>query len=127
MVTDRTPQGIEDLKKEVAGGALPPMDERMRLAQEVIAGFHGEDAARKAAANFQRVFRDRQAPVEAPFVKLPKGPAKKLTALLVDLKLISSKSEAQRLIEQGGVDIDEVRVDDQRKDIDLSNPTEFLL
>ena len=36
----------------------------MRLAQEVIAGFHGEEAARKAAENFQRVFRDRQAPAE---------------------------------------------------------------
>ena len=127
LVTDRTPQEIAALKKEVSGGALHPMDAKMRLAQEVIAGFHGEDAARKAAENFQRVFRDRQAPVEAPVVKLSKGPAKKLTALLVDLKLIASKSEAERLIKQGGVEIDEVRVDDPRKDIDLSKPAEFLL
>jgi len=103
------------------------MDAKMRLAQEVIVGFHGEAAARKAAENFQRVFRDRQAPVEAPVEKLQKGPARKLTALLVDLKLIASKSEAERLIKQGGVEIDEVRVDDPRKDIDLSKPAEFLL
>jgi tyrosyl-tRNA synthetase len=127
LVTDRTPHEIETLKTEVAGGALHPMDAKMRLAQEVIAGFHGEDAARKAAANFQRVFRDRQAPVEAPVVKLPKGPARKLTALLVDLKLAPSKAEAERLIKQGGVEIDEARVDDPRKDIDLSKPLEFLL
>jgi len=127
LVTDRTPHEIEGLKKEVAGGALHPMDAKMRLAQEVIRAFHGEDAARKAAENFQRVFRDRQAPVEAPVVKLPKGPAKKLTALLVDLKLIASKSEAQRLIEQGGVEIDGVRIDDPRGEVDLSKSDGFLL
>lgn len=127
LVTDRTPQEIAALKKEVSGGALHPMDAKMRLAQEVIAGFQGEDAARKAAENFQRVFRDRQAPVEAPVVKLPKGPPRKLTTLLVDLKLIASKSEAERLIKQGGVEIDEGRVDDPRRDIDLSKPSEFLL
>jgi len=120
LLTDRTPQ-------EIASGTLHPMDAKMRLAQEVISTFHGEEAARKAAENFQRVFRDRQAPEEARVEKLPKGPARKLTALLVDLKLISSKSEAERLIKQGGVEIDSVRIDDPRKDIELSKPSEFLL
>jgi tyrosyl-tRNA synthetase len=127
LVTDRTPQEIAALKQEVASGKFHPMDAKMRLAQEVIAGFRGENAARKAAENFQRVFRDRKAPIEAPVVKLPKGPVKKLAALLVDLKLSDSKSEAERLIKQGGVEIDGVRVDDPRRDIDLSKPAEFLL
>jgi tyrosyl-tRNA synthetase len=127
LVTDRTPQEIAAMKKEIAGGALHPMEAKMRLAQEVISGFHGEEAARKAADNFQRVFRDRQAPEEARVERLPKGPARKLMALLVDLKLISSKSEAERLIKQGGVEIDGVRVDDPRRDIDFSKPADFLL
>ncbi len=99
----------------------------MRLAQEVIASFHGEDAARKAAENFQRVFRDRQAPEEAPIEKIGRGPAKKLTALLVDLKLAPSKAEAERLIKQKAVEIDGVTMEDPRKDFDLSKPGEFLL
>jgi len=127
LVTDRTPEEIAALKKEVAGGGAHPMDVKMRLAEEVIAGFHGEEAARKAAGNFQRIFRDRQAPAEAEVQRISRGPAKKLAALLVELKLAPSKSEAGRLIEQGGVEIDGVRVDDARKDIDLSKPTEFLL
>ena len=127
LVTDRTPQEITALKKEVAGGGLHPMDAKMRLAEEVISGFQGEDAARKAADNFQRVFRDRQAPTEAPVVKLPRGPAKKLTSLLVELKLAPSKAEAERLIKQKAVEIDGVTIDDARKDIDLSKPSEFLL
>jgi tyrosyl-tRNA synthetase len=127
LVTDRTPSEIATLKKEVASGAAHPMDVKMRLAQEVIAGFHGEEAARKAAENFQRVFRDRQAPAEAEIQRIPRSPAKKLVALLAELKLAPSKSEATRLIEQGGVEIDGARVDDPRKDIDLTNPSEFLL
>jgi len=127
LVTDRTPQQIAALKQEVSGGKLHPMDAKMRLAEEVISGFHGEAAARKAAENFQRVFRNRQAPVESPIEKLSKGPAKKLTALLVELKLAPSKAEAERLIKQKAVEIDSVTIDDPRKDIDLSKPTEFLL
>jgi len=127
LLTDHSPQVIEALKKEVAQGKSHPMDAKMRLAQEVIGAFHGEDAARKAAENFQRVFRDRQAPEEAKIEKLPRGPARKLMALLVDLKLITSKSEAERLIKQGGVEIDGVRIDDPRKEIDFSKPAEFLL
>jgi tyrosyl-tRNA synthetase len=127
LVTDRTAAEIEALKKEVSAGALHPMDAKMQLAQEVIAGFQGKDAARKAAENFQRIFRDRQAPEEAPTKKVPQGPAQKLTALLVELQLAPSKSEAIRLIEQGGVEIDGARVDDARKEIDMSKPREFLL
>jgi tyrosyl-tRNA synthetase len=127
LVTDRTPEEIAALKKEVASGTAHPMDVKMRLAEEVIAGFRGEEAARKAADNFQRVFRDRQAPAEAEVQRISRGPAKKLAALLADLKLASSKNEAGRLIEQGGVEIDGVRVQDPRKDMDLSKATEFLL
>jgi tyrosyl-tRNA synthetase len=127
LVTDRTPAEIVALKKEVGAGALHPMDAKMQLAHEVIAGFQGKDAARKATENFQRIFRDRQVPEEAPIKKVPLGPPKKLTALLVELQLVPSKSEAIRLIEQGGVEIDGARVDDARKEIDLSKPGEFLL
>ena len=127
LVTDRTPLGIAELKKEVEEGKLHPMDAKMRLAEEVVGGFQGEEAGRKAAQNFQRVFRERRAPEEAPVEKLPVGPAKKLTALLVELKLVASKSEAERLIKQRGVEINEACVEDARKEIDLSEPAEFLL
>lgn len=127
LVTDRTSREIAELKKEVEEGKLHPMDAKMRLAEEVVGGFQGDEAGRKAAENFQRVFRERRAPEEAPVEKLPVGPAKKLTALLVELKLAASKSEAERLIKQRGVEINEACVEDARKEIDLSKPREFLL
>lgn len=127
LVTDRTPQEIAELKKEVQSGKLHPMDAKMKLAAEVVSDFQGAEAGRKAAENFQRVFRDRQAPEEAPEQKIARGAAKKLTALLVELNMASSKSEAERLIKQRGVEIDGVCVEDPRKEIDLSRATGFLL
>jgi tyrosyl-tRNA synthetase len=127
LLTDRAPKEIVTLQKEVSAGKLHPMDAKMRLAEEVISDFQGKEAARKAAEHFQRVFRDRQAPEEAPTVRLARGQAQKLTALLVDLKLAPSKAEAERLIKQKAVEIDGVTIDDPRKDIDLSKPADFLL
>jgi tyrosyl-tRNA synthetase len=125
--TDRTPAEIGALKEQVSSGSVHPMDLKMKLATEVIADFHGQDAAQKAAENFQRVFRDRQAPAEAPVHKVPRGPAKKLAALLAELQLASSKSEADRLVKQGGVEIDGVAAGDPRQEVDLSQAREFLL
>src|SRR5215469_14484170 len=53
LLTDRTPADTASLKNEVSNGKLHPMDAKMRLAAEVIATFHGQDAANKAAENFQ--------------------------------------------------------------------------
>lgn len=127
LVTDRTPEEIVALKNEVSSGKLHPMDAKMKLATEVVSGFQGAEAGKKAAENFQRVFRDREAPVEVPVQKIPRGPAKKLIALLVELNLAPSKSEAERLIKQKGVEVNETLVEDFRKEIDLSQSGEFLI
>jgi tyrosyl-tRNA synthetase len=105
LVTDRKPEEIAAVKKEVSSGKMHPMDVKMRLAQEVIAGFHGGEAAAKAGEEFQRVFRDRQAPEEAPIFKVSPGEPRRIAALLVDSGAISSRSEAERLIKQGGVEL----------------------
>jgi tyrosyl-tRNA synthetase len=110
----------------------------MRLAQEVIAGFHGEEAARKAAENFQRVFRDRQAPVEMQerrLVRLPDGTLQTQTPdvaiqvisrspkwpqLLKYLSLAESISEAARLVEQGGLEVNGTIVRDPLARLDTN-------
>lgn len=127
LLTDRSPQAISALRREVESGAIHPMDAKMDLAKEIIAGFHGREPAQKAADEFQRVFRDRQAPEEAPVRKIASGPAKKLAIVLLELGLAPSRSEAERLIKQGGVEIDGVRVDDVRKELDLSKSRRFLI
>ncbi|HVA93575.1 MAG TPA: tyrosine--tRNA ligase [Candidatus Dormibacteraeota bacterium] len=127
LLTDHTPEEIAAIAASVKSGAAHPMDVKMSLAQEIIAGFHGAEAAAKAAAGFQRIFRDREAPEEAPLRKIARGPAKRLTALLVEWELASSRSEADRLVKQGGVELDSERVTDVKKDVDLTLPREFLV
>ena len=127
LLTDRTPEQIAKLRADVQSGATHPMDAKTALAQEIVAGFHGAAAAASAAENFQRVFRDREAPSEVPSQKLRCGEPKRLTVLLAELGLAASRSEADRLVKQGGVELDGTRVSDIKKEIDLGKPGEFLL
>jgi len=127
LLTDFPPPVIVRLREEVRMGVLHPMDAKMQLAHTVIAGFHGEEAARRASDEFRRVFRERQAPAEAPRHTIPQGAPKRLSVLLVELELASSRSEAERLMKQGGVELEGARVDDVKREIDLSKPGEYLL
>jgi tyrosyl-tRNA synthetase len=127
LCTDLPSGDIEKFQQAVNAGKLHPMDAKMELARLIVSEFHGEDAAKKARGTFQRVFRDRQSPDAAPARKLPAGAPKRLVTLLVELSLAPSRSEAERLVKQGGVEIDGNRVADVKKEVDLSRPYEFLL
>ena len=127
LVTDKETSGVEEIRKRVAAGSTHPMDVKMLLALEIVAGFHGAAAAEKAAGEFQRIFRDREAPEGAPVRKLARGEAKRLTALLVELELAASRSEADRLLKQGGVEMDGERVSDVKTEVNLAQPRQFLL
>jgi tyrosyl-tRNA synthetase len=150
LVTDRTPNEIAALKKEVASGATHPMDVKMALAQEVIAGFHGQEAARKAAENFQRVFRDRQAPAEMKEIRLTRatdglrasfqtaanpwegkflacGPKVKWSAVLAWLGEAVSISEVERIIKQNGFEIDGGLVSDPTARLDADRAVTYDL
>jgi len=81
------------------------MAAKTQLAHVIVAGFHGEAAAKKAAEEFQRVFRERQAPEEAPVFKVSAGMPRRITSVLVDAGVVSSRSEAERLVKQGAIDL----------------------
>ena len=127
LLTDRDTEVIADLRERVRQGVANPMGEKMILAEEIVRDFHGAEQAQRAKEEFQRVFRDKQAPSEVPSYKVTRGGVRRLTVLLVESNLAPSKSEAERLIKQKAVEIDGVAVEDSRKDIDLTKPAEFLL
>jgi tyrosyl-tRNA synthetase len=127
LLSERPAAELAGLRAGAEAGTLHPMDAKMSLAQQIVADFHGGEAAKHAAEEFQRVFRDRQAPAEAPVRKIRPGPPQRLSALLVQLELAASRSEAERLIKQGGVEVDGVRVSEIKKEMDVSQPGGFLL
>jgi tyrosyl-tRNA synthetase len=130
LLTDFAEPVVVRLKEEIRSGVLHPMETKMQLAHTIIAGFHGEEAAKKATDEFQRVFRERQAPEDLTEYRLrrarpglaylhkqgkdgesnvaleiPANDREKWARLLVSLGTIPSKAEADRLIKQRAVEI----------------------
>ena len=81
-----------------------PRDAKAALAASIVRRYHGEKAARAAAAEFDRVFRERELPSEMPELAVPDKKVR-IVALLRLSGSASSNSEARRLIEQGGVSL----------------------
>ena len=96
---------VEQAGKYLKGGKINPKDLKMRLAKEIVRFYHGEKAAEHAAKEFQNVFADKGIPDDIVEVKVEKGGV--LIDILVKYKIIPSKSEARRLIEQGGIHMNE--------------------
>ena len=151
LVTDFAPAVIVRLKEEVRTGVLHPMDAKMQLAHNIIAGFHGEEAARKASDEFRRVFRERESPSQVPEysirpveegkkieIRLRRGPggsvvtetpsaaiqvisaSPKWPQLLKYLSQSESVSEAARVIEQGGLEVNGAIIKDPMARFDTS-------
>ena len=127
LLTDFEERVIVRLKEEVRTGVLHPMDAKMQLAHTIITSFHGEEAARAARDEFQRIFRDRQTPEDVPEKKLARSTLTRVSTLLFISDLAPSRAEAERLIKQGAVEIDGERIADVKKEIDLSRSVSFLL
>jgi tyrosyl-tRNA synthetase len=127
------------------------MDVKMRLAQEIIAQFHGRDAAKQAADNFQRVFRNREAPEEIPEIRLKRvaggvhatflkpgvtaeevtlplsSGSEKWSRILALLEQVPSASEAERVMKQGGFEIDGLPVADPTSKLNLEQAKSYRL
>lgn len=104
---------FEALKDGLKKGAVHPKEAKVGLAKEIVARFHGNDAAIKASAEFDKIFKSKGIPEDIE--------EKTLTILTQDIGIIDllkttalapSTSEARRLIQQGGVSIDGQRVSD---------------
>ena len=104
---------IERWREEVAGGRNP-RDVKVDLAKEIVARFHGQPAADAALAEFEARFKQGEIPKDLPEFELV-SPAEGLPVpqVLKQTGLVSSTSEAIRLIGQGGVKLDGDRVSDK--------------
>lgn len=98
--TDVPVQEYNEMEKEMKKG-MNPKDAKMRLAREVVTLYHGAEAATHEEEQFTKVFSHHEIPEDIREVKAEKGMS--LVDLMVKEKLAPSKSEARRLIEQGGV------------------------
>lgn len=95
---------------------LDPLSLKKRLAFEVVKINYGQQKANQSQQEFERVFKNKKLPQRIKTAKLRKGEWR-ITELLTETKLASSKSQAKRLVEQKGVKINKRIVRDWTKKV----------
>jgi tyrosyl-tRNA synthetase len=115
LLSARTNDDIAALRRERAGGRNP-MEIKALFAREIVERFHGAAAAEHAAGEFDRVYSKDAVPDEVPRVDVvpAAGGVAELAWALKQANLVASTSEARRLVEQGGVEVDGARVTDPK-------------
>ncbi|MBG7610424.1 MAG: tyrosine--tRNA ligase [Anaerolineae bacterium] len=103
LLTRFTPPEIAVLESDLAEGKLHPRDIKMKLAREIVSIFHDAEAANAAEAAFVNVFQKGKVPEEMPQFSL--SPNQTVLDVLKESKIVSSSSEARRMIKQNGVSL----------------------
>ena len=111
---EKSMDDIQAMKKRAESGSENPKNFKTGLAVEIVTRFHGKAAAAEATEDFERRFRQGDLPEDIPEREVPSaGAGAVLVAnLLKDAGLTKSTSEARRMIRQGAVRIDGVKVED---------------
>jgi tyrosyl-tRNA synthetase len=124
LLTDLSLPDIAQIFTDLATGRQHPRDLKMRLARTITAAMHDQAAAAEAEAHFVTVFQQGDLPAEIPSHLLD-GPMG-ISDLIVRLGLAKSKSEARRLIQQGGVRLDEQKVSDIEQRVNPKSGSQIL-
>lgn len=112
IITDIPLEEIAQIKADMENGTLHPMEIKKRLGSEVVAIYHNKEEGLKAREWFENVFSKKNLDVELPEVELEYTETGVIDILVKHLNLLSSTSEARRLIQQGGLKINDEPVKD---------------
>jgi tyrosyl-tRNA synthetase len=123
LCTDLTTPQIEEKRQ-----AAHPMDAKRELAKIIISEFHSPEEAEAAEGEFRRVFSERQVPTEIEEKQLPASAEPQLLSKVIAAAgLAATNKEAQRLIAQGGVLVDDVKADSLKHALDAGAGKSYLL
>jgi tyrosyl-tRNA synthetase len=127
LCTDLLPDEVAEKKARVESGTVHPMEAKRELARAIVAGFWSAEDGERADAEFRRIFSDRQNPTEIEEKTLEAAETQLLVRIITACGLAPTNNEARRLIAQGGVSVDDLRVDDSRATLDGSPGKSYLL
>ena len=122
FATDISNDELDLIKNDLENNISNPRDIKRRLARSIVELYYDNKAAIDAETNFDKLFIKKSVPDNIPEIKIDEQ--KKLMMLMVENKMAASNGEAKRLIKQGGVKIDDIRVDDIHHQVD---PKECIL
>ncbi|HPD33961.1 MAG TPA: tyrosine--tRNA ligase [Candidatus Kapabacteria bacterium] len=120
------PKEVEKIQKQIDNNEINPRDAKVTLAMKIVEKYHSKEAAQQALENFEKIFKKKELPDELPeFILQDENTSLNIQDILVISQLAPSKKEAKRLIEQGGVYINNEKLTDPFAKIDLSEPKIF--
>jgi len=117
LLTDVPLEEIEQMEAQIKDGSINPMDVKKRLALEITTWLHGAAAADAAAAHFIKTVQEREIPADLPKLEVASNQA--VLDLVMLTGIPASKSEARRLIEQGGVELNGAKMTEFNASVDL--------
>ena len=121
LATDIPAADLAAIKRELGDPATNPSTVKRRLAATLVTLYHSPDDAENAEKEFNRMFREKESPEEIQESALDApGGRVGIIQLLCDTVLVPSKNEARRMIEQGAVSVEGVRITDQSAVIDIT-------
>ncbi len=121
LLSDLSMDEINTLRSDMEAGRIHPKAVKVRLARELVARFHGQEAAEAAERNFEQVFRNHELPDEIPEKEVVvEGGEIWLPKLLLEAGLVKSTSDGRRMIKQSAVSVDGEKVRDVKTDIKAS-------
>jgi tyrosyl-tRNA synthetase len=122
LLTGATRREVETVERSLQEGSYHPAEAKRDLAVKLVTLYHSAEAAVRARAHFDRLFKEKDRPADIPEATLPaeavQGGLVWLPRLLTLMKLATSNGEARRLIEQGGVRLDDVVLQDPGAELD---------
>ena len=119
LATETPLEEIKEVEKELKGSENP-RNLKVKLAKAIVELYHDKEAADKAEQEFNQIFQKGGVPDEIDSKKL-KGTKWNIVDLVAETGLSSSKSEARRLVQGGGVKIESEKVESIDEEIDLSS------
>jgi len=118
---------VDDLPAYKKRAEEDPRNTKHELAKVLTAMYHGEDAAAQAREHFEQTVINKEISEEAPTFTYDAGTEVRLLDIISDTGFTSSNGETKRLIEQGGVSLDDEKVRDKNFSISFEKDTEHVL
>jgi tyrosyl-tRNA synthetase len=120
LLSSKTLKEVQALREAVQSGQTHPKAAKVAFAQEIASRFQGEEAGKKAAADFETRFANKQLDTESlplTTVSLAGAPKVLVTKVLPETKLVASSTEARKLMAQGGVRVNGEKVTDPKAEL----------
>jgi len=103
---------VSGIENGMTSGTLHPMEVKKRLGKALVERYHGGSEALKAEKEFSNIFQKKETPQEVKVITFNPQNAPTIIDVFTRAKIVSSKSEARRLIEQGGIELNDVKISD---------------